>query len=355
MESDEEKDELRKQNEDLRQRLQEYKALEEDLMATRIFQKAKKQFSVYITVGGVIIVLSAIFGIKALSDYAKNLAKEKIDAIAKDEIQKSLEAEGKRQITGFIAQKQNEIMAFAQQEMARVIVATQPIGQSQGAEPRAATVAVIDYTDQMLPVRDLGTEGNSVGFAVAAALEYQIAKTSGKRVTISPRYIYYYARLKSGTVKSDVGCRIRDAVIVLLESGGVSEASWPYKPGEFAAKPPKNIEQVEHFKITRIQPVRNVKELKAALQEFGPVAGGFAVYESIYGKDVEKTGRIPMPGQKESLRGATAVCFVGFNDNNRLIKFRNQWGSGWGDKGYGYMSYEFLEKFSLDVWAISMR
>ena len=44
MNSNAEENDLKKQNEALKQQLQEYKALEEDLMANRVFEKAKKQF-----------------------------------------------------------------------------------------------------------------------------------------------------------------------------------------------------------------------------------------------------------------------------------------------------------------------
>lgn len=173
----------------------------------------------------------------------------------------------------------------------------------------------------MQSVRTQGREGSSVGFATAAALEYQILKT-GKTVTISPRHIYYYARIKGGfPVQMDSGARLRDAVEVLMNRGAVAEKDWPYKAGEFANEPPKNIDQVKHFKITESQVVRSVDDLKAALVKFGPVVGGFTFFGSL--ALAGKTGLIQMPTAQDPVRGAHAVCFVGFDDNERLIKFRN--------------------------------
>lgn len=346
--------ELQKQNDELKQRLQEYKSLEEDLMANRVFRKAKKQFSVYLTVGGIVIVLGAIVGINAITDYAKSLAKDKIAAMTTDEIKNDLQVEGKRQITVLVEGQRPVIVEFTKQQLARLTLATQPIGELKAA-PTDTTARAVDYTARMPTVKNSGNEGSTVGFAVATTLEYQIEKTLGKRITISPRYIYYCARLKTGNTDTDSGAMLRDAIDALLKNGGVAEEAWPYKAGEFAAKPPKNIDQAERFKISRAWPVHDVKELKAALQTYGPVVGGFAVYESGESADALKTGIIPIPSPKEPIIGGHAVCFVGFDDSKKLLKFQNQWGTDWGDKGYGYISYEYAEAFLNDAWAISMK
>jgi C1A family cysteine protease len=141
---------------------------------------------------------------------------------------------------------------------------------------------------------------------------------------------------------------------VLRQVGAVAEDVWPYRPGEFRNRPPEAVEKAEHYKITQSQIVRNSTEMKAALQRFGPVPGGFTAYESSQSKATEKNGVIPMPKAKEGVVGGHAVCFVGFDDNKKLFKFKNQWGEDWGDKGYGYLSYEYVDKLLADAWAISM-
>lgn len=340
--------------EDLKQQLASYKSLEEDLMANRVFEKAKKKISTYVTLGGVIAILASIIGIKAVVEYAKELAKEKIDAIAADEIKKALQVEGERQITSFVNEKKTDFIILVQQQAARIAATSQPVGQTQRTESAAATSEFLDYSDGMSKVRNSGTEGSTVGFATAAALEFQIEKSLNQKVVISPRHIYYYSRLKQGTVNTDSGAQIRDAIDVLLKSGGVTEADWPYISGEFRSTPPKNITEATHFKLSSAQPVRNVKELKSALQTFGPVAGGFTVYDSMYGANATRTGILPLPSAVDKIIGAHAVCFVGFDDKKKLLKFQNQWGTSWGEKGYGYVSYEYAEKFLIDTWAVSI-
>jgi C1A family cysteine protease len=61
-----------------------------------------------------------------------------------------------------------------------------------------------------------------------------------------------------------------------------------------------------------------------------------------------------MPGSQERVLGGHAIVAVGYDDKTRLFKFRNSWGTGWGDKGYGHLPYAYLTDTNLasDFWTI---
>ncbi|PIU81379.1 cysteine protease, partial [Candidatus Micrarchaeota archaeon CG06_land_8_20_14_3_00_50_6] len=87
-----------------------------------------------------------------------------------------------------------------------------------------------------------------------------------------------------------------------------------------------------------------------------PVMFGFTVYNSIR---EAKEGKIPFPEKGESVLGGHAVLAVGYDDGMRIGKstgafiIRNSWGDEWGDKGYGYLPYEYvLQGLALDWWAL---
>jgi C1A family cysteine protease len=359
---------LEAENKQLKQQLREYKAIQEDLMAQRVFEKTRKLFTVYITVGGLLLLLSGVVGVMQVVEYAKTHARETIERLVENESKKSLSDETDRQKTilsgltdkmrndlaALAKAKQNDLEKVSEESAARLRTIGQPLGATSTGQGGLSAASHLDYSSEMGGVRDEGPEGSTVAFAVADAMEYQIKKTLGKKVTISPRYIYYKARERMGTTDQDSGATIRDAVFVLRQTGAVSEDAWPYRPGEFRAKPPADVEKAEHYKIAQSQLVHNSTELKAALQRFGPVPGGVVLYGSATGDAVAKNGMIPMPAARESILGGHAVCFVGFDDGKKLLKFKNHWGQNWGDKGYGYLSYEYADRFLDDAWAISM-
>ena len=72
-----------------------------------------------------------------------------------------------------------------------------------------------------------------------------------------------------------------------------------------------------------------------------PFVFGIAVYESFMSAN---GGAIPMPQPNEKLLGGHALLGVGYDLGTRLFKFRNSWGTSWGDgTGHGTIPFEYLE------------
>ena len=82
---------------------------------------------------------------------------------------------------------------------------------------------------------------------------------------------------------------------------------------------------------------------------------GFSVYESMETPAVDRSGNVPLPVHGEQLLGGHAVLAVGYDDARRVINFRNSWGTGWGDGGYGTIPYAYITNPSLagDMWMMA--
>ena len=62
-------------------------------------------------------------------------------------------------------------------------------------------------------------------------------------------------------------------------------------------------------------------------------------------------GIVSLPKIGEAERGTHAVAVdCGFTDAGERLRFVNSWGAGWGDKGTGVLSREYLERYIVDVW-----
>ena len=348
-------DDLRQENDQLRAKLREYKKLEEDLMAERVFNSARKRLFNWITINGLVIVIAGLVGVRELYNLATDAVsrelKDKLPTLVDKEIPAQVDrrievALTEQKITEIvIAQANKSVNQRVNQIGVPLTGAAQP---SIAAAPSAAPS--VDYTANMNPVRNQGMEGSVVGFAVAATQEYQIYKSSKRRVVISPRYIYYLARASEGSTATDSGAVISDAVKAVRENGSVTEDVWPYVAGQFASAPPAKVAAARKYKIANVQPLKNLSDVKAALLKTGPVVAGITVYSSFF--STKKTGLVSDPKPNEAIMGGQAICVVGFDDSSQRLKFKNSYGPTWGDNGYGYISYNYANQFLSDSWAI---
>ena len=104
-------------------------------------------------------------------------------------------------------------------------------------------------------------------------------------------------------------------------------------------------------KIPGMKSVKDLDGFKAAIASGKPVAFGIAVYKSFMGPTVKTTGVVPMPAANEQMLGGHAILAVGYDDAKKQVVFRNSWSPTWGDKGYGYLPYDYFAKdLAGDAW-----
>ncbi|MFH1824177.1 MAG: C1 family peptidase [Candidatus Firestonebacteria bacterium] len=209
----------------------------------------------------------------------------------------------------------------------------------------------IDYTNKMSPVGNQGDEGTCVAFAsVDGVKEYQEKKERNKYIDLSVRYVYWCCKRIDG-MPNEEGTHPRVAMKVLQKYGVPPEKYWPYKPHQ-TDKPKKNIDKIaKPFKILAYARLNSVLEMKRSLVINGPFLVGVVVFDNWMTEKVANTGFISFPRKKNKQIGGHAICIVGYNENKSLFKFKNSWSEEWGDKGYGYLSYKYIEKFCMDAWS----
>lgn len=259
-------------------------------------------------------------------------------------------------IEALIENEKDQLISVGRQQVVN-IVARLPISIVQGTTTPQTVVAsttaptFVDLSEFKGPVRDQGNEGNTVGFAVAAAMEGLWTRKTGEKIILSPRYLYNSAKAAQNW-KGDTGAFIKDAIQVASTKGAVLESVWQYKPGEFDSEPPVSLDNSEHYRAKVVREIKTLAEIKIALQSGLPVVGGITMFQSSIIKDTN--GVIPDPGANDSIMGGHAICVVGYDDARKLLKFKNSWGISWGEAGYGYISYSYVEKNLSDAWVLEL-
>jgi len=216
----------------------------------------------------------------------------------------------------------------------------------------------IDHMAGMSTVKDQKALGSCVGFAVAAMKEWQekheheeeIAKGKRGRKKVydySEAWIYWNAK-KLDPWPNEEGTSIRFAMKVLQKIGVPTEKGWPYKDVDDVGEPESWANLVARWAlIERYLRIDTLTELKLALVN-GPVAIGIPCFHEIF--SVGSDGIVPYPANSNEVYGGHAVCTCGYNNETKLIKFKNSWGTKWGAKGYGYLPYEYVKDFLWDAW-----
>jgi C1A family cysteine protease len=221
--------------------------------------------------------------------------------------------------------------------------------------PTFALPAHIDLRPNCSSVEDQGNLGSCTGNALAGAIEFLERKDNVPFADASRLFIYYNERAMEGTVKSDAGAMIRDGIKTLKKQGVCTEKLWPYMVLKFAVKPGTSCyREALKRQITSYHRIVTLDDMRTCLADGFPFVFGFAVYEGFESEEVASTGIVQMPQPNERSLGGHAVLAVGYDDAQRRFIVRNSWGTGWGQKGYFTIPYEYVANHNLadDFWTI---
>lgn len=215
----------------------------------------------------------------------------------------------------------------------------------------------MDLSPYFSEVKDQGNLGSCSAFPIAAIYEFAALKNK-KEVSVSELFIYYNSRLLRGTTDVDSGASLLNAVKSVKEHGACLDASFPYLIEKFTEIPNENAyNEAKHQVVEKANRIKiSEEDFKKAISEGMPVIFGLKLFESFYPKNEE--GLISYPTVNESTHknhGNHAMLIVGYNDDEKLFKVRNSWGSSFGKKGYCYIPYDYVtnEDFCNEAYVIT--
>lgn len=200
-------------------------------------------------------------------------------------------------------------------------------------------------------VYDQGAEGSCTANAYCNAY-YVLEKD--KTFIPSRQYVYYKERQVENNI-TDNGADVKDGINWVAQNGVCSEASWPYDTTTVNTAPPEscNVEAAKH-KLGTLNAidVGDLFTLRTCILTGIPVMIAIAVYQSFESKWANATGIISIPNTTtETCLGGHEVLITGYNDIFGYFTFVNSWGTGWGNKGFGYIPYTYVTDKKL-TWSL---
>ena len=218
-------------------------------------------------------------------------------------------------------------------------------------------VTNIDLREKCPPVYNQGELGSCTANAIACAIQFDEMKQNLENNIPSRLFIYYNERDIEGNIDRDTGASLRDGVKCINNIGYCNETQWPYDIKKFTEKPSQECYDYarKHKSLSYKRVQQDESHIKTILNMGFPVVFGISVYESFEYEEVAKTGIVPLPEKEERMLGGHAIVLVGYDEEKHLFTFRNSWGENWGDKGYGYLPFEYVCDVNLasDFWVVT--
>jgi C1A family cysteine protease len=236
-----------------------------------------------------------------------------------------------------------------------------------GLEPPSLPASV-DLRAWCSPIENQGHLGSCTAHAGVGMIEYLERKAHGNYIDASRRFLYKVTRKLAGFT-GDSGAFLRNTIGGMRLFGVPPESYWPYIEAQFDEEPPafcyafgQNFQALRYYRLD--PPGMDRKALLASIKAHNasglPSMFGFTAYPTIFSAP---DGKIPFPRKGEKPAGGHAVMTVGYDDtieiSNResashgAFRIRNSWGTGWGEKGYGWLPYDYvLKNLAVDWWVL---
>ncbi|HMW24384.1 MAG TPA: C1 family peptidase [Burkholderiaceae bacterium] len=245
-------------------------------------------------------------------------------------------------------------------------------GAVSASAPLALATA-IDLRGFCSPIENQGVIGSCTAHAGVGMVEYYQRRAFGKHVDGSRLFLYKVTRNLLGW-SGDTGAYLRSTMEALAMLGVPPEQYWPYDVSKYDVEPSAFLYALaDNFEATsyyRLDPSGTTKAallnaIKTNLAAGLPSMFGFTVYSSYTQASAANQGAIPYPASGEKVVGGHAVMAVGYDDA-KVIKntastasttgallIRNSWGTGWGNGGYGWLPYAYVQNgLATDWWTL---
>lgn len=210
----------------------------------------------------------------------------------------------------------------------------------------------IDLRKYASIIEDQAGTGSCVSCAAVSLLEYLENKNGANFVELSRMFVYYNSRAYETDVNMDTGNSIRAVLRTIAKKGACEERLWKFREYRLFEKPtPECYADGLKHQILYYYRLYNVNDLRKCLAKELPAIIGIKLFESFESRDVEETGIVPMPEEGESFLGYHAVSIFGYTPDYFIC--RNSWGRNIAEDGYYFLLPEFIEKYGVDMWAVS--
>ena len=214
-------------------------------------------------------------------------------------------------------------------------------------------------TATQAPVLQQGDTNACTGVALATVVSHLLVRAGrAKDAEVSPWMLYSMARRydEFPGANADTGSSLRGALKGWYKHGACARRLWDglampqagNEPGRDWWLDAVNRPLGAYYRVD----MRSVTDMHVALNEVGVLYASALTHDGWFA--AAKAGRpftIPMHERKAD-DGGHAFAIVGYDASGFLVQ--NSWGEGWGDGGFGTLTYEDWLENAMDCWVAQL-
>jgi hypothetical protein len=219
----------------------------------------------------------------------------------------------------------------------------------------------LDLRESWWTIGDQGATGSCVGWATADGLcrwHFVKAGRLAMNRNLSVRYIWMAAKeideftSYPTTFIEQEGTSLKAAMDIARKFGVARDSDLPFKPEKlFPGSTQSFYATIAQLKIASYFNLgTNMINWKNWLAIKGPILTRLGV-DATWDNATATKGNLDIY-RSNTVRGGHAVLLVGYTKDRFIV--RNSWGTGWGDKGFGYASQAYAQAAFQETYGISI-
>ncbi len=228
---------------------------------------------------------------------------------------------------------------------------------SLGRRARGALPNRCDLREYFAPIGESRSAATATAASCVALVQYFERRASGRLLDLSADFLQDVAARLGGSSASAE--QIRQVLKALVRYGAPPQRLWTQAAERRDPLLYGYAREWSELAYVRLDaPGQDgsdtLKCVRGFLAAGWAIVGGFAVPDSITGE-----ADIPWPTQFDTMLGGQPIVLAGYDDTRRIrstkgaLLVRTAWGNAWGEQGYGWLPYEYIEQHvAVDFWTV---